>query len=52
LHALLEKRRKTSHSSAATSSRRLIRDEELFDRSKFNIGILKPDLEYIMQGDN
>ena len=28
-----------------------MRDEDNFDRSKFNIGILKPDLEFIMQKD-
>lgn len=29
-----------------------MRDEDNFDRSKFNIGILKPDLEFIMQQDS
>lgn len=46
----MEKRRKSSQSNNDTKKR--AKDVDLFERAKFNIGILKPDLEYIMQDNN
>lgn len=34
------------------TSRRKLRDEDLIDRHKFNIGILKPNLEYLMEDNS